>query len=76
MLAYNVVLVFLAVRQHTRGNTAVWNGFILETDFAAPGQVVASSDKNLEAASVAQPAQPAQYPPTAQQPYTPAAQPN
>ena len=75
MLTYGVGLIFLVVRQHSRGNTAVWNGFILETDFAGE-QVVANSDKNLESAGIAQPTQ---YPPVAQQPqqpYIPAAQPN
>lgn len=75
VLTYGVALIFLAVRQHSRGNTTVWNGFILETDFAAE-QVAVNSDKNLEAAAVGQPAQ---YPPVAQQPqrpYIPAAQPN
>lgn len=70
LLAYGAGLIFLVVRQHTRGNATVWNGFILETDFAAGG---VNSGKSLEAGGVEHPAQ---YPPATQQPYTTAAQPN
>lgn len=34
---YNITLYVLIVRQHMRGNSTVWNGYITETDFGAPG---------------------------------------
>jgi len=34
---YNVTLFVLIVRQHMRGNSTVWNGYITETDFGAAG---------------------------------------
>jgi len=37
LLAYNVLLFALVIRQHMRGNTGVWNSFITEADFTAAG---------------------------------------
>lgn len=34
---YNITLYVLIIRQHMRGNSNVWTGFITETDFAAAG---------------------------------------
>jgi L-asparagine transporter-like permease len=34
---YNITLLVLIIRQHMRGNSTVWNGYITETDFAATG---------------------------------------
>ncbi|KIM42808.1 hypothetical protein M413DRAFT_444461 [Hebeloma cylindrosporum] len=36
LFAYNITLLVLLIRQQMRGNS-VWNGYITETDFAAPG---------------------------------------
>ncbi|KDR74383.1 hypothetical protein GALMADRAFT_99396 [Galerina marginata CBS 339.88] len=37
LFAYNVTLIFLVIRQQMRGNTGVWTGYMLETDFTAAG---------------------------------------
>jgi len=37
LFAYNMTLFVLVFRQQLRGNGGVWTGYILETDFAAPG---------------------------------------
>jgi len=37
LFAYNITLIVFVVRQQMRGNSGVWTGYILETDFAAAG---------------------------------------
>jgi len=37
LLAYNITLLVLVFRQQSRGNSGVWTGYMLETDFSAPG---------------------------------------
>jgi hypothetical protein len=37
VLAYNATLLFFALRQHMRGNTGIWMGYVTETDFTAVG---------------------------------------
>ena len=37
VLLYNITLLVLLIRQHGRGNTSVWKGYITETDFTPAG---------------------------------------
>ncbi|KAF8966508.1 hypothetical protein BDZ97DRAFT_687837 [Flammula alnicola] len=37
LFAYNITLIVFVIRQHMRGNSSVWTGYVNETDFAAAG---------------------------------------
>jgi len=37
LFVYNMTFMTLVFRQQMRGNTSIWTGYVLETDFAAPG---------------------------------------
>ncbi|KAH9483117.1 hypothetical protein JR316_0005218 [Psilocybe cubensis] len=63
LLAFNIFLFFLVIRQHMRGNSNVWTGYIAETDFDHEGAGAGSGVVEQKISPTFSPQYPPQSPP-------------